>query len=179
VRVAGRAQSAKWLGYGLGVWILAVRFLTWARYWSLPSRISRPALAPTHPSTERVPGTLSPSVKRSGRAAEQFLPSSSENKKDCRYTFTPPYVFMARKGRQFYLYVSLHKVHTVNAPWKRQNFPEIPLPNRLIRQLKSMYLLCHYINCVTSNSFFRSQEVFKSPSHFWPLFEPEDSLPRS
>jgi len=179
VHVARGVQSAKWLGYGLGVRRIAVRFLTWARYLSLPSKTSRPALAPTHPSTERVPGTLSPSVKRPGREAEQFLPSSSENKKDCRYTFIPHAPSWHAQGDNFTFTFLYKKVHTVKAQWERQNSPEFPLPNSLIRQLKSTYLLRHYITCVTSNSFFSSQEVFKSPSHFGPLFEPEDSLPRS
>jgi hypothetical protein len=59
----------------------------------------------------RVPGALSPGVKRPGREADQSLPTSAEIKNPWIYTSTPLYVFMALclvnliQG-QFYLYLT-------------------------------------------------------------------------
>jgi hypothetical protein len=44
------------------------------------STTSRPALGPTQSPVQLVPGTFSPGVKRSGREADQSLPSSAEVK---------------------------------------------------------------------------------------------------
>jgi hypothetical protein len=54
----------------------------------------RPALGPTQPPVQWVPGALSPGVKRPGREANQSPPSSVEVKNAWRYTSTPQYGFM-------------------------------------------------------------------------------------
>jgi len=51
---------------------------------------SRPALDPTQPVIQRVPGVLSPAVKRSGREADHSPPSSAEVKNAWSYNYTPP-----------------------------------------------------------------------------------------
>jgi hypothetical protein len=51
---------------------------------------SRPALGPTQPPIHRVPGALSPAVKRKGREADHSPPTSAEVKKTWIYTSTPP-----------------------------------------------------------------------------------------
>jgi hypothetical protein len=57
------------------------------------STSSRPALGPTQPPIQWVPGALSPGVKRQGREADHSPPPSSEVKKMWMYTSTPPYAF--------------------------------------------------------------------------------------
>jgi hypothetical protein len=52
------------------------------------------ALRPTQPPIQRVPGFLSPGVKRQGRDAEHSPPTSVKVNKTWAYTSTPPYVFM-------------------------------------------------------------------------------------
>jgi hypothetical protein len=47
------------------------------------------------PPIQRVPGDLSPGLKRRGREADHSPPTSAEVKKTWIYTSTPPYVFMA------------------------------------------------------------------------------------
>jgi hypothetical protein len=59
------------------------------------STLSRSALGFTQPPIQRVPGALSPGVKRPGREADHSPPASAEVKKMWVYTFTPPYVYMA------------------------------------------------------------------------------------
>jgi hypothetical protein len=54
---------------------------------------SRPALGPTQPPIQWVPGPLSPGVKWPGREANNSAPTSAEVKKTWVYTSTPPYVF--------------------------------------------------------------------------------------
>jgi hypothetical protein len=56
---------------------------------------SRPTLGPTQPPIQWVPGTLSPGVKRQGREADRYPPTSAEVKKMWIYTYTPPDAFMA------------------------------------------------------------------------------------
>jgi hypothetical protein len=56
---------------------------------------SKPALGPTQPPIQWVPGALSPGVKRQGREADHSPPASAEVKKTWIYTSTPPYAFMA------------------------------------------------------------------------------------
>jgi len=51
---------------------------------------SRPALEPTQPPTQWVPGALSLGVKRPGREADQSPPSSVEVKNAWSYTSTVP-----------------------------------------------------------------------------------------
>jgi hypothetical protein len=49
-----------------------------------------------HPTSyQKVPGALSPGVKRSGREAHHSPPTSAEVKKMWIYASTPPYAFMA------------------------------------------------------------------------------------
>jgi hypothetical protein len=55
----------------------------------------RPALGPSQPSKQWVPGTLSPGVKWQGREADHSPPTSAKVKKTWIYTSAPPYVFMA------------------------------------------------------------------------------------
>jgi hypothetical protein len=55
---------------------------------------SRPALGPTQPPIQWVPGALSLGVKRSGREADHSPPSSAEVKNAWSYTSTAQYVFM-------------------------------------------------------------------------------------
>jgi hypothetical protein len=57
------------------------------------SASSRPALGPTQPPIQWVPGVISLGVKRLGRQASP--PTSAEVKNTWIYTSTPPYVFMA------------------------------------------------------------------------------------
>jgi hypothetical protein len=55
---------------------------------------SRPALGPTQPPIQWVPGAPSLEVKRSRREADHSPPSSAEVKKAWSYNFTPQYAFM-------------------------------------------------------------------------------------
>jgi hypothetical protein len=55
----------------------------------------RPALGPTQPLIQRVPGALSPGLKQAGRDADHSPETSAEVKKTWVYTSTPPYAFMA------------------------------------------------------------------------------------
>jgi hypothetical protein len=56
---------------------------------------SRPALGPTQPPSQWVPGALSPGVERPGREAHHSHAASAEVKKMWIYTSTTPYAFMA------------------------------------------------------------------------------------
>jgi hypothetical protein len=60
----------------------------------LLSTASRPALGPTQPRTQWIPGGLAPGVKRPGREADHSPLSSAEVKNAWRYTSTSPYVFV-------------------------------------------------------------------------------------
>jgi hypothetical protein len=51
---------------------------------------SRPALEPTQPPAQWIPGALSPGVKRPGREADHSPPNSAEIKKTWVYTSTSP-----------------------------------------------------------------------------------------
>jgi len=53
---------------------------------------SRPALGPTQPPIQWVPGSLSPGVRRPGRAADHLPPSSVEVNNMWSYTYTRPYI---------------------------------------------------------------------------------------
>jgi hypothetical protein len=69
---------------------------------------SRPALGPTQPRIQWVPGALSLGVKRPEREADHSPPSSSEVKNAWNYTSTPQYAFMAWclvKHRDNFIYV--------------------------------------------------------------------------
>jgi hypothetical protein len=55
-----------------------------------------PVPGPTLPPIQRVPGALSPRVKRPGLEADHSPPTSVEVKNTWLYTSTPPYVFMAQ-----------------------------------------------------------------------------------
>jgi hypothetical protein len=59
------------------------------------STSSRPALGPTQPPNQWVPGVLSPGVKRPGNEADHSPPTSAEVKKMWIYTSNPPYAFVA------------------------------------------------------------------------------------
>jgi hypothetical protein len=61
---------------------------------SSPGRVKN-FLFSTQPPTQRVPGALSPELKRPGSEADHSPPASAEVKKMWIYTSTPPYVFMA------------------------------------------------------------------------------------
>jgi hypothetical protein len=58
------------------------------------SNASRPALGPTQPSIQWVPGPVSSGVKRPGLDADYLHPSSAVVKNAWRYTSAPQYVFM-------------------------------------------------------------------------------------
>jgi hypothetical protein len=55
--------------------------------------VSRPALGPTQPPIQWVPGALSLGVKQSGREGDHSPPSSAEVKNAWSYTSTPPIRF--------------------------------------------------------------------------------------
>jgi hypothetical protein len=59
------------------------------------STASRPALEPTQPPIQWVPGALSLWVKRPGCETDHSPPSSAEVKNAWRHTSTPQYAFMA------------------------------------------------------------------------------------
>jgi hypothetical protein len=59
------------------------------------STSSTPALGPTQPFIQEVPGALSPGVKRSVREADHSSPINAQVKKIQIYTSIPPYAFMA------------------------------------------------------------------------------------
>jgi hypothetical protein len=56
--------------------------------------LSRPALGPTQPPTQWVPGSISPGVKRQRREANHSPPISAEIKKTLVCTSTTPCVFL-------------------------------------------------------------------------------------
>jgi hypothetical protein len=56
---------------------------------------SRRDPGPIQPHIQRVPGALSPVVKRQEREADHAPPTSAEDKKMWIYTSTPPYAFKA------------------------------------------------------------------------------------
>jgi hypothetical protein len=57
--------------------------------------VSRPALGPTQPPIQRLPGDLSLRIKQPGRETEHSPPSSAVIKNAWSYTSTPQYAFMA------------------------------------------------------------------------------------
>jgi hypothetical protein len=64
--------------YGLDDRAIGVRFPAVAKIFPLSS-VSRPALGPTQPPVQWVPGILSPGIKaRPGRDADHSPPSSAE-----------------------------------------------------------------------------------------------------
>jgi hypothetical protein len=71
--------------------------------------VSRPALGPTLPTIQWVPGALSLWVKRPGREADHSPPSSNEVKNASSYTSIPQYTFIAwcsvKAQGQIYLYI--------------------------------------------------------------------------
>jgi hypothetical protein len=56
---------------------------------------SRPAVGPTNPPIQWVPGSLSPGVKRPGDETDNSTSTNAAVKKTWFYTSTPPYAFMA------------------------------------------------------------------------------------
>jgi hypothetical protein len=65
-------------------------FLSYEFYFVVHSDLSRTALGPTQPPIQWTPGALSLMVKRPGREADHWPPSSAEVKNAWRYTSTPP-----------------------------------------------------------------------------------------
>jgi hypothetical protein len=61
------------------------------------SKPSKPALGPTQPPIQRVPGLLSPGVNGPRREADH-TPSSTKVKNEWSYTSTPPYAFIPCTG---------------------------------------------------------------------------------
>jgi hypothetical protein len=55
---------------------------------------SRPALGPTQPPIQWVPGVFSPGIKRLGHEADHSPSAGAEFKRRWIYTSTSPYVFM-------------------------------------------------------------------------------------
>jgi hypothetical protein len=80
-------------GYGLDDQGVGVRVPVGSRI--LFSKSSRPALGPTQPPIQWVPGTLSPGVKHQRREADHSPPTGVEVKKTYNYDSIPPYAFMA------------------------------------------------------------------------------------
>jgi hypothetical protein len=74
---------------------------------------SRPALGPTQPPVQLVPGALSLGVKRPGREHDHSPPSSAEVKNAWSYTSTPQNAFIAwysvKAQGQFYLYITSYQ----------------------------------------------------------------------
>jgi hypothetical protein len=66
---------------------------------------SRPALGPTQPPTQWVPGALSLGVKRSGREDEHSPPSCAGDKNPWSYTSTPPMYLHGVVFSYLYLYL--------------------------------------------------------------------------
>jgi hypothetical protein len=66
------------------------------------STAPRPALRPTLPPIQWIPGAIFPGVgiNRPGREDIHSAPSGAEFKKAWRYTYTPPYVSIARRLRK-------------------------------------------------------------------------------
>jgi hypothetical protein len=60
----------------------------------LSSMSSIPALGPSQPHIQWVPGALSQGVKRSGREGDHSPPTRAEVKIMWIYTITPPYAFL-------------------------------------------------------------------------------------
>jgi hypothetical protein len=59
------------------------------------SMSSRPALGPTQPPVQWIPGAVSSGVKQPGREADHSPATSARVKKIWIYTSIPPYSFMA------------------------------------------------------------------------------------
>jgi hypothetical protein len=78
--------------YGLDNGGVGVRVPVWSRIFSTSSR---PAVGPTKPPIQWVPGNLSSEVKRPGREADHSPSASAKVKKIWTYTAIPPYAFMA------------------------------------------------------------------------------------
>jgi hypothetical protein len=77
------------LDYGLDGRGSRVRFPAGAGNFSLKTTASRPALGPTQPPIQWVPGAVSLGVKRPGRVADHS-PQSSAEVNEWSYTPTPP-----------------------------------------------------------------------------------------
>jgi hypothetical protein len=71
----------------------SIRGRSWGMF--LFITVSRPALWPTQPLMQWVPGALFLGVKRPGREADHSPPCNSEVKNAWSCTSTPQYVFMA------------------------------------------------------------------------------------
>jgi len=57
---------------------------------------SRLTLGPTQPPTQRVPGSLTPGVKRPARKADHLPPFCAEVKNAWSYASIPEYIFKGR-----------------------------------------------------------------------------------
>jgi hypothetical protein len=79
-------------GYGLDDRGVGVRVPVGSRMFSTSSR---PALEPTQPPIQWLPGVLSPVVKRPVPEADHSPQTCTEFKKMRIYTFTPSYAFVA------------------------------------------------------------------------------------
>jgi hypothetical protein len=73
-------------GYGLDDRGVGVRVPVGSRIFS--STLSRPALGPTQPPIQWVPGAVSPGVRRQGREADHSASTSADVKKMWIYTYT-------------------------------------------------------------------------------------------
>jgi hypothetical protein len=72
--------------------------------------MSRPALGPTDPPIQWVPGLFTTAIKRTGREADRSPPSSGEVKNGWSYTSTPTHVFMEWCSFK-HLYLCLYLYH--------------------------------------------------------------------
>jgi hypothetical protein len=77
--------------------------------------VSSPALGPTQPPIQWVPGALSLGVKWPGREADHSPPSSAEVKNSWSCTSTPQYAFMARCSIKAQGHLYLYILYTINS----------------------------------------------------------------